>query len=481
MKRVAIIGAGPAGLTAAYQLAAKGFHVEIFEAAPYVGGMARSFPLWDAIVDIGPHRFLSSDPKVSQLWYGLAGEDYKMVERLTRILYRGCFFAYPLRPLDVLRNLGLTEAVRCALSYVRQLFTNKKMDLPARSFEDWVVRAFGRRLYEVFFKDYSEKLWGIPCSELDADFAAQRIQRFSLGSAVLSAFGLEKRMHKTLVHRFPHPLQGAGIIYERMAEKIREMGGIIHLGRPVVGLSEMTPGLCFPDGTTQAFDHVVSTMPLTQLCLALPGLPTSIRESVGCLTYRNTILVYLKIGRPDLFPDQWLYVQSPELRFGRLTNFRNWPSGFPAGKDHSILAMEYWCDDGDERWKSSDGELIRLGIEELVSTGLLGGAPVLDSLVLRVPKCYPVYRKGYRTWLDPITQHLKSHYAHLTLIGRYGTFKYNNQDHSILMGILAAENIAGEANHDLWAINTDYEKYQEGSCNHSSCTVTSSESRESRT
>ncbi len=461
MLKVAVIGAGPAGLTVAHELVRRGHQVAVFEAAPQVGGLARTFNLWGTMVDLGPHRFFSGDSRVNRLWHELVGADFRMVERQTRIFYRGGFFDYPLRPMNVLARLGGLESARCMLSYGRQVVVNRLDSAVPESFEDWVVAAFGRRLFEVFFRAYSEKLWGIPCGELDVDFAAQRIQRFSLARACWSALGLEKIIHKTLVHRFPHPLQGAGIVYERMAERIRQGGGMIHLGCPVAGLSPDGSGLRLADGTTPAFDHVVSTMPLTLLCRSLPGLPERLHEALDQLTYRNTILIYLKVAGADLFPDQWLYVQSPEVRLGRVTNFRNWPNGQTTADGHSILALEYWDDEGGDLWKSPDEELIRLASGELGQLGLLRGAAVADAVVVRVPKCYPVYRKGYRTWLDLIVQHLKTAHPRLTVIGRYGAFKYNNQDHSILMGILAAENIAGEAAHDLWEVNTDYETFQE--------------------
>ena len=461
MKRVGIIGAGPAGLTAAMKLAERGIAVDVFEASKHVGGMARSMPLWDAIVDIGPHRFFSQDPRVNSLWHDLAGGDYATVDRLTRIHYRGKFFSYPLRPANALLNLGPVEAIRCVWSYAAQLARRRKNDAPSESFESWVVAAFGRRLFEVFFKDYSEKLWGIPCSELDVDFAAQRIQRFSLGSAIFSALGLERRVHKTLVHRFSHPLLGAGMIYERMAERIRSLGGTVHLGQPVAGLADTQGGIRFPDGSIRRFDHVVSTMPLDLLAASLPGLPETVRNSCGKLKFRHTILVYLKVAASGLFPDQWVYMQSPEFRFGRVTNFRNWPCGLPTQGDHSILSLEYWCDEADAIWRDDDQELIRLATAEIRTSGLIGDAEVAEGKVLRVPRCYPVYRKGYRAHLAPLVDYLRQNCPGITPIGRYGAFKYNNQDHSILMGILAAENIAGEANHDLWAVNTDYGNYQE--------------------
>lgn len=468
MLKIAVIGAGPAGLTAAYELARRGHQVEVFEASPQVGGMARSFELWETPVDLGPHRFFSSDPRVNALWHDLVGADFQVVDRLTRIFHGGKFFDYPLRPINALARLGVFESTRCMLSYVRQTMTNRLHPEKRESFEDWVVAAFGRRLFERFFKDYSEKLWGIPCDDLDVDFAAQRIQRFSLGKAVLSALGLERAIHKTLVHSFPHPIKGAGVVYERMASRIRERGGLIHLNRPISGLAKDGRSLQLTDGSTATFDHIVSTMPLTALCRTLPDLPDELSLSLSKLDYRNTILVYLRVDHPNLFPDQWLYIQSPDVRLGRVTNFRNWPNGQATPGGDSILALEYWDNADGDLWNSPDEALVKLADEEIRQVGLLRGSNIKDTSVLRVPKCYPIYRKGYRTWLGEIVDHLRAHHPHLSLIGRYGAFKYNNQDHSILMGILAAENISGEANHDLWEVNTDYQSYQEESIRKSS-------------
>jgi protoporphyrinogen oxidase len=457
MSKVGIIGAGPAGLTAAHELVRLGHEVEVFEASGEVGGMTRSFSLWGAQVDLGPHRFFSRDPRVCRLWHGLVGEDYREVDRMTRIFYRNRLFDYPLRPTNVLRQIGAGESLRCLASYLRQL--------PARggpkpdSFEEWTVRAFGRRLFDLFFKGYSEKLWGIPCSEIDSAFAAQRIRRFSLGQALRQALPGGRGRHRTLVDRFPHPTQGAGLVYRRMADRITAGGGNLHLHQRVAGLSGDGGGLRLAGGEEVACDRIVSTMPLTVLCRALPELPEEVAEALGHLQFRHTVLVYLRIDQRDLFPDQWLYVQSPELRLGRVTNFANWPNG--AGRDDTILALEYWCDNPSHEWSRSDEEWRSVACREITATGLLGTARIVDHHVIRVPRCYPIYRRGYRAWLEPVMHFLRERHPAILPIGRYGSFKYNNQDHSILMGMLAAENIDRQAGHDLWEVNTDYDVYQE--------------------
>lgn len=459
---IAIIGAGPAGITAAYELAKANVSVTVYEAGAEVGGLARSFDLWGQRVDVGPHRFFSNDARVNKLWLEVVGRDYRMVNRLTRIYYGGKFYDYPLSGMNALRNMGPFTAVACLLSYLLEK-TKSKPSENLETFEEWVVSRFGRRLFEMFFKSYSEKLWGIPCTELDADFAAQRIKKFSLGQAVLSVLGLGKGRHKTLVDQFAYPIEGTGMAYERMAAAVRQRGGEIRLSTPVKGVvceNGQVTGVRLVDGSVQNYDHVISTMPFTHMVKSLGSLPPAVEESVSSLAYRNTIIVFLNVDGVDLFPDQWLYIHSPDLLFGRLTNFRNWVPQLYGESKTSVLALEYWCYEKDELWTRPDEELIRLASREIQTTGLLGSAQVIAGHVCRIPRCYPVYSRGYKERLAPIVEHLKS-IRGLTAIGRYGAFKYNNQDHSILMGLLAAKNLAEGANHDLWAVNTDYESYQE--------------------
>ena len=460
-KRVAIIGAGPAGLTAAYQLSKSGFAVRVFEAGSSVGGLAKTIDLWNQKVDLGPHRFFSSDSRVNKLWLEVIGSDYDTIDRLTRIYYQGNFFYYPLRPFDVLPKLGVKELARCFLSFMKGRFAREAGE---DSFEDWVVARFGRRLFEIFFKTYSEKLWGISCRDLDSDFAAQRIKKFSLLEAVKSAF-TKTNKHKTLVDQFAYPHGGTGELYNRMAEFVQSHRGTVQCNRPVrkvLTLDGAVNGIEFEDGEKAAFDHVISTMPLNQLVMRMPAVPESLVREVKKLRFRNTILVYLKIEAIDLFKDNWLYVHSPELRMGRITNFRNWTPHLYGKESASILALEYWSNADEQLWQLDDAELVNMATSELRQTGLAGDAPVSAGYVCRIPRCYPIYDRGYKNILRPIERYLNT-IKGLAVIGRYGSFKYNNQDHSILMGLLAAENVTGRRSHNLWDINTDYEEYQESS------------------
>ena len=423
--------------------------------------MAKSLDLWGHRVDLGPHRFFSSDPRVNGLWLEVMEREYSLVSRLTRIYYNQRFFDYPLNARNALENFGLVESARCMFSLLGSRSTKDD-----GSYENWLVRRFGRRLYEIFFKSYSEKLWGLPCTEIDSDFAAQRIRKMSLLEAAKSALRPQnKTSHRTLCEQFAYPNGGTGALYERMAEAFTKSGGRLFLNtlvRKVIVEDNKVTGLELMNGERREYAHVISSMPLTLLVRALGDLPSPVTDGLSKLQFRNTILVYLRIAGKDLFPDQWIYVQSPDLKLGRITNFGNWGEHLNAGKQDTVLCLEYWCFGEDEQWKQDDEAWARLAIPEIRKTGLIGDCRVLDAHVHRVPRCYPVYHLGYKEALKPVESYLRT-INNLDVIGRYGAFKYNNQDHSILMGILAAERIAKNASHDLWAINSDYESYQESS------------------
>lgn len=460
MKKIAVIGAGPAGLTAAYELSKRNYQVDVFESQDGVGGMSRTIELWDCLVDLGPHRFFSSDKQINELWLEMAGDDYRMIDRQTRIFYKNRLFHYPLKPLNAFKNLGLYETLRCVASYGRQKISPITLE---GDFESWVTRRFGKRLFLIFFKRYSEKLWGVKCTELDADFAKQRIKKLSLYEAIKNSFSGDSAQHKTLVDQFAYPLAGTGMIYERMAEQVAKRNGRIFLKTKVkrVLVNDGTAeGLELEDGSRLTYDGIVSTMPLTNLTNTIEKVPAAIKESLAKLKFRNTILVYLLVDGEALFTDQWLYVHSPELLAGRITNFRNWSPELYRHSKKTILALELWCNSEDEIWTYPDEKLIDIAREDLKKTGLARGNAIEDGFVFRVPKCYPVYSRGYAEALVPVQEYL-SGIKGLYPIGRYGSFKYNNQDHSILMGMLAARKIDGEKDIDLWEINTDYENYQE--------------------
>lgn len=463
--RIAVIGGGPAGLTAAYQLSKElGKSVElldVYEAADTVGGMSRSIHLWDQTVDLGPHRFFSNDKKINALWLEVVGDDFDIVRRKTRIFYNKTFFDYPIRAFNALKGLGIWEATRCMASYFRQKIFPVK---DTSTFEGWVTRRFGSRLYQIFFKTYSEKLWGIKCTELDSDFASQRIKKLSLFEAVKNALVFRNNnKHATLVDQFAYPVKGTGSVYTKMMDKIIASGGNVHLGTPVekvVTSDNKVTSLHLANGKKVAYDHIISTMPLNLLSERLGTMPEELIRKVRSLKFRNTILAYLQVDQTDLFPDQWLYIHDSEVKTGRITNFRNWVPQLYGEHRESILCMEYWCNFEDELWSTDDEKLKYLARGEIEKIGLAPGDKILDAHIFRIPRCYPVYFSGYQEMLLPVQAFLDN-INNLHVIGRYGAYKYNNQDHSILMGMLAAENILDGAGHDLWKINTDYDVYQE--------------------
>lgn len=462
-KSVSVIGAGPAGLTAAYELTKKGFKVDVYEAGSEVGGLSRSFDLWNQKVDLGPHRFFSNDTKVNKVWLEIVGKDYRMVNRLTRIYYKKKYYYYPLKPFDALKKLGIFTALVCVASYLKQRIIPSKKD---GSFETWVIDRFGYKLYSIFFKTYSEKLWGISCKELDEDFAAQRIKKLSLFSAVWSAvFKSKKTKHKTLVDQFAYPLEGSGMVYNRMKDYIIANGGNVYLNTPVSKVNttnKKANSLTLINGETKSYDHIISSMPITQLIKNMDEVPEQVIEANAKLKFRNTILIYMKIEGLDVFPDNWLYVHANDLKMGRITNFCNWVPEINNGQKSTIVVAEYWAYEEDDIWNENDQELIELAKKELKATGLIKDLEISDGHIVKIPKCYPVYATGYKIPLKIVESHL-TQIEGLSVIGRYGAFKYNNQDHSILMGILAAENISENKKNNLWEINTDYEDYQEKS------------------
>jgi protoporphyrinogen oxidase len=459
-----VIGAGPAGLTCALQLARKDMQVTVLEAAPEVGGMARSFELWGQLVDFGPHRFFSLDPAVDGFWKNEAGGEIIHVDRLTRIFYGGKFFLYPVQAMDALTKLGFWKAAQCAMSYFLAQMRKKGNE---KTFEEWVSKRFGWKLYSIFFKSYSERLWGIPCTKLDAAFAAQRIKGLTLMEVIKNAlFGKGGSKHKTLVDRFAYPKLGCGQVYTRMSKELEALGGGVLCGKTVKRILVDTRdgvhcacGVELVDGSRLKSDVVVSSAPLTDMVLGIPQL-SNVHEVAKRLHYRNTTLVYLRVRQKEIFKDNWIYVHEKQLQTGRICNFRNWSPYMRRGSDDAILCLEYWSNDEDGLWRKSDEELIGLGKADLALSGLVTGENIVDGFVHRMHRSYPVYELGYNEHLREIQKETDK-IGHLYFIGRNGSFKYNNQDHSILMGLLAAENIADGARHNLWTVNTDYD-YQEG-------------------
>ncbi|HEU5192937.1 MAG TPA: NAD(P)/FAD-dependent oxidoreductase [Methylomirabilota bacterium] len=462
--RHVVIGAGPAGLTAARELARQGRPVVVLEQAPIVGGLARTESYKGFHFDMGGHRFFTKVDEVQKIWQEVLGPDFRRRPRLSRIYYDGRFFHYPLRPLNALAGLGLWRALLVVLSYLRwQLFPYEE----ERTFEQWVTNRFGRRLFLTFFKTYTEKVWGIPCSELRAEWAAQRIKDLSLRSAVVAMFIKPGKTIKTLIEEFEYPRLGPGMMWRAAADEVRRLGGAVRLEAEVTAVRRNgrrvdSVVLTGPQGEEVVpGDQFLSSMPVTQLVLRLdPPAPDAVREAARRLTYRDFLTVCLIVDRPDPFPDNWIYVHSPEVKVGRIQNFRSWSPDMVPDPAKASLGLEYFCSEGDALWTLPDEALIRLGKEELERIGLARASEISDGCVFRVPKAYPVYDADYREHLDTVRAFVDG-LENLQTIGRNGLHRYNNQDHAMLTGLLAVRNLESGVRHDLWSVNTEPEYHEE--------------------
>ena len=462
-KRVVIVGAGPAGLSAGWEILRAGRKVTILERDPqHVGGLARTLCFNGHRFDIGAHRFFTMNPQIAHWWQDRLPNDFVRVKRLTRILYRGCLFHYPLQAADSLRGLGFRSALTCCLSYAWRQWNPIQ---PEKSFEDWVSNRFGDKLYRTFFKTYTEKVWGMPCSKISADWASQRIQGMSLGRAVLGAFGFRQSTIKTLAQEFDYPRFGAGMMWERTRDEITNMGGEVIMGKTVVKIERQNNRVesittRANDGTEHSWPvcECIVSMPLQDCVLSMsPPLEESVQRAAGNLRYRDFVIVVLIVNQTQLFPDNWIYVHDPAVKVGRITDYNNWTKEMASNM--TCLELEYFCSRGDTLWGMNDPEILALARAELKKLGLATASEIVDGCVVRVEKAYPVYDRDYRQNVNVIRQAL-SKIENLHTIGRNGMHKYNNQDHSMLTGMLAARNVLGE-NHDLWKVNTDC-KYQDG-------------------
>jgi protoporphyrinogen oxidase len=461
---VAVIGGGPAGLTAAYALTKRGIPAVVFEADAQVGGLAKTVCYKGFRFDIGGHRFFTKVAAVSELWHELLGADLLRRPRLSRIYYGGRYFDYPLKAANVLANLGAATSAAVLASYVRARLSPIRPEL---SFEDWVINRFGSKLYSLFFKSYTEKVWGIPCREIGAQWAAQRIRGLSLWTAAINMLRPQPGGGiKTLIHEFEYPRLGPGMMWDACRDRIEAGGNRVVLGARVVELrhenAEVLSLVVESNGERrpQPVSHVISTMPIRHLVRGLnPAAPGEVRAAADRLRYRDFLTVALIIDAPQLFPDNWIYVHDPSVRVGRIQNFKNWSPEMVPDASVTCLGLEYFCSAGDDLWAQADEQLAALGRRELEAIGLLNGARVVDATVLRVHKAYPVYDDGFQNALEGVrswTDGLRN----LQLVGRNGMHKYNNQDHSMLTALLAVRNLSGER-HDLWAVNADEEYHEE--------------------
>jgi len=459
---VAIIGAGPAGLTAAYELrrCAPAHRALVFEADRIVGGISRTESHRGYRFDIGGHRFFTKVPEVERMWHEVLGADFITVRRLSRIYFRGKYFDYPLKLLPTLRKLGIVESLRIGLSYLRwRIRPHRRED----SFEEWVVNRFGLRLYRLFFESYTQKVWGIPPSQIRADWAAQRIKNLSLFKALWNAVS-GANSTASLIERFHYPRLGPGMMWERVRERIEAEGHEVRLrtrvervlrdGPRVTALDVCEDG---PDGARRyrvEADAVVNTMALGDLIACFdPPPPEEVRAAAARLRYRDFLIVALVLDHADPFPDNWIYIHSPEVRVGRIQNFRAWSAEMVPEPDRACLGMEYFCNADDALWSMPDAALRELAAGELERLGLARARDVVDAAVIRQHKAYPVYDGAYREAVSTVADWLRG-LDNFHTAGRNGLHRYNNQDHSMLTAMLAARNIAG-ADHDVWEVNLE--------------------------
>jgi protoporphyrinogen oxidase len=469
-----IIGAGPAGLTAAYLLSKEQIPVSVLEADPqYVGGIARTVNYKGYRFDIGGHRFFSKSREVEDLWTELLPNDLLNRPRSSRIYYRGKFYSYPLKPLETVRNLGALETARCVASYLHARMA--PIDRPA-NFEDWVINEFGSRLYRMFFKTYTEKVWGMNCREISADWAAQRIKGLSLTTAIVNALQPRRwrsgqRRIKTLIDSFRYPRLGPGMMWEACAEKTRALGGTIRMGSRVTGCRYVAEtgrwqvDFAHSGGVSRVeATHVISSAPIRELANGLlPKMSDTAIQAANALKYRDFVTVMLILNDRDAFQDNWIYIHDPGVRVGRIQNFRSWSPEMVPVPGTVCYGLEYFCFAGDGLWSASDPELLALAASELQRIGLGDASDVVDGCVVRQPKAYPVYDDAYAANVDIVRGELAERYPNLHLVGRNGMHKYNNQDHAMMTAMLCVKNIvAGRPLYDLWRVNQDAEYHEAG-------------------
>ncbi len=473
---MAIVGAGPAGLTAAYLLAKAGVPVTVLEADPkYVGGISKTAKFKGYHFDIGGHRFFSKSAEVEKLWTEILPDDMLVRPRSSRILYRGQFFSYPLKAGEALFKLGIVESLRCGFSYLwSRLFPVRK----PKSFEDWVSNQFGHRLFNIFFKTYTEKVWGMSCREISADWAAQRIKGLSLLTAVLTALRPKRKaaaggkVVKTLIESFRYPRLGPGMMWEACATKVQVMGGSVLMGRRVTGCTYDEASSLWTitsedqEGRTHEIQarHVISTAPVRELCsVVTPHLSIASLEAANQLKYRDFITVVLILKDRGAFPDNWIYIHDPSVQVGRVQNFKSWSPEMVPDPAMTCYGLEYFCFEHTGLWTQTNGQLQDLARREIVQLGLARAEDIMDAHVVRQKKAYPVYDDCYTQHLSVIREELDQRFPTLHLVGRNGMHKYNNQDHSMMTAMLCVKNIlAGKRVYDLWRVNEDAEYHEAG-------------------
>lgn len=463
--KVLIIGAGPAGLACANELVKNktSCSIVVVDKNERVGGLSRTHEYNDLLFDVGPHRFFTKNDEVLSFWKNALGKDFLDVSRLTRIIYKNKLFLYPIQIGDVLKKMGIKESIESLVGYAQaRIFLKNEQ---TKTFEQWITKNFGKKLFRTFFKTYTEKVWGIPCNQIGAEWASQRIKNLSVYEVVKTALlGDKSRNAKSLVSRFNYPKYGAGHIYEKIAEEISdrvkynlcsEVTKIKHKNGKIVAVEYNTSGKTI---NIEA-DYFFSSMPLTHFIDRLDPKPHSkIIEANKKLYYRDHITVNLIVKR-NIFPDNWIYVHSPELKMARATSYYNFSKKMSRRGLYGV-GIEYFVFKGDEIWSMDDQELVKFGKKELVKAGLMDEKDYVEGFVMRETEAYPTYYLGYKKYFGKVKDYLNS-FSNLQPIGRGGLYKYNNMDHSIYSGMLAARNFLKGANYDIWEINEDAEYHEE--------------------
>ena len=466
---VVVIGAGPAGLTAAYEFGRRGKKVRVFEADEVVGGISRTVERDGWRFDIGGHRFFTKVAPVEAFWHEiLPDEDFLMRPRMSRIFYGNKFYDYPLKATNALRNLGIIEAVRCVLSY---LWVRIHKPKDTTTFEGWTAARFGWRLYRTFFKTYTEKVWGVPATDIQADWAAQRIKNLSLGKAIFNAL-LPRRNQKdiaSLIEEFQYPKYGPGMMWERCTELVRDQGSTVTLTTRVESITRGDQGaksvsVRDANGSQQyPCDHIISTMPINELLAVInPPPPPEVLAAAAGLKHRDFLTVAIVVPQEFAFPDNWIYIHAPEVRVGRIQNFGSW-SPYLVKEGRTCLGLEYFVSIGDDLWVMPDDDLIELAKREIATLGLADPTQVEAGFVVRMPKAYPVYDIDYQANVETIRTWLTQNMPNVHPVGRNGMHKYNNQDHSMYTAMLTVENIVDGTHHDIWAVNVEEEYHEEKS------------------
>ena len=460
---IAVLGAGPAGLTAGYVLARDAQPVVVCEADAQVGGLARTVERNGYRFDLGGHRFFTKSDEVQALWHEILGDELLVRSRLSRIFWRGRFIDYPLRLPDVVRKVGPIELARCSASYLAAVARPRRR--AAETFEQWVCQRFGRRLYELFFQAYTEKVWGVPGSEIRAEWAAQRIRTLSFWRVVRAAVLNDGGDVHSLIERFHYPRLGPGQMWEAMAAEIVGAGGELRLGARVTRI-ELGGGrvrAVHAGGARIEVEHAISSLPLRDVvAIADPAAPPAVRAAARGLRYRDFLTVALVVRGDDLFPDNWIYVHDPGVRVGRIQNFRAWSPAMVPDADRTCVGLEYFCFEGDDLWNAPDAALVARATHELEQIGLAPADRVEAGHVVRVPKAYPIYDDDYDARVSTVREWLEG-IENLQQIGRNGLHRYNNSDHSMLTALRAVENARRGTAHDLWAVNSDGEYHEERS------------------